>query len=496
MEKLMALQKYVRQLRPIQEKYVDHVEQVQDLFEELSPSEELQKVIKLVEVIDSKISAINGETELSKDNKNRITLIQVVPDKDRIKFAALAKEVIDNEDGFENIPIKSQREEKDYHFKHKDFSRSIYVTLKPSGARGSVRDDPNELLTGIFCCIKYSSPTTIEELDLLIDLAKKNIGKSEGHSQGQVDLFDKAYTNACQAISAANSIKKMLGGNAEKVFMTGKKWPSEVEGFKRNSYGMKDFNSSDIILRKGKKYFGVSLKKKESKTSQDPTILNKAFDTLLNGEKFIQVKEQLERKKEQFYVSVIQSAMKDKTLNKRPVNAKNWKTFLGGGKQGTKTRLGNDYVNKSLKSTGSLFKEMANIIKKNEKLIGESLVNLILKLDLKDLQKNNFMFSLVTGNGRYTPRKGAIIEDADIYDIDTIVEKMDSLGWSDRNITIEFNNRQTQAFDVGATAAKLQYVLKVGTMDIVKFEIRYKGNFTSQPQFLGYFTNKFKALLK
>ena len=44
MEKLRALQKYVRQLRPIQEKYVDHVEQVQDLFEELSPSEELQKV--------------------------------------------------------------------------------------------------------------------------------------------------------------------------------------------------------------------------------------------------------------------------------------------------------------------------------------------------------------------------------------------------------------------------------------------------------------------
>ena len=36
----------------------------------------------------------------------------------------------------------------------------------------------------------------------------------------------------------------MLGGNAEKVFMTGKKWPSEVEGFKRNSYGMRDFNSS------------------------------------------------------------------------------------------------------------------------------------------------------------------------------------------------------------------------------------------------------------
>ena len=29
----MSLQRYVRQLKPIQEKYVDHVEQVQDLYE-------------------------------------------------------------------------------------------------------------------------------------------------------------------------------------------------------------------------------------------------------------------------------------------------------------------------------------------------------------------------------------------------------------------------------------------------------------------------------
>ena len=33
-------------------------------------------------------------------------------------------------------------------------------------------------------------------------------------------------------------------------------------------------------------------------------------------------------------------------------------------------------------------------------------------------------------------------------------------------------------------------------MDIIKFEIRYKGNFAQQPQFLAVFTNKFKALLK
>ena len=129
-------------------------------------------------------------------------------------------------------------------------------------------------------------------------------------------------------------------------------------------------------------------------------------------------------------------------------------------------------------------------------MIAESLVNLVLKLDLKDLQDNNFMFSLITGNGRYGPKIGAVIDDADVYDIQTVFEKMDGLGWSERNLSIEFNNRKIQAFDVGATAAKLFYVVKVGKMDILKIELRYKGSFTAQPQFFAVFTNKFKNLLK
>ena len=467
------------------------------MFEQaIEADKPIQLAIEQAEKIDQRIASINAETQLKSSNKNRITITQVVEDKNRIRFASLAREVIADDNQLELIPINTARSDKDYHFRHPDIPQSVYVQLKPSGAKGAVREDPNELLTGIFSCMSYKNPTNIEELDVLIDSAKENISKSEGHTQGQIDLFDKNYTNACQALSAANSIKSMLGGTAEKVFMTGVKWPREVEGFKVNSYGMKDFNSSDIILRKGKTYFGISLKKKESKKAADPTILNKAFDTILNGDDLQSVKDQLEKKKSEFYVTLIKKAMKEGKLTKKPVSSQNWKTFLGGGADGSKNKLGNKYVNENLKTTASIFKDMADIIKKNEKLIGESLINLILKLDLKDLQKNNFMFSLVTGNGRYGPRIGAVIEDADIYDIDTIVEKMDSLGWSDRNITIEFNKRKLQAFDVGAGAAKLQYVLKVGKMDIIKFEIRYKGNFTSQPQFLGFFTNKFKALLK
>jgi hypothetical protein len=508
----MTISKYYRQLNPVVTEKVNHVERMRahlrevylteakstasTLLEELSPGAELQRAIELAELIDTKVASVDAQTTLKEDNKNRITLIQVVNDKDRIKFAALAKEVIDTEENFSNINISSSRSEKDYHFRHVDVDRSIYIQLKPSGAKGQVRNDPNELLAGIFSCINYKNPTNIEELDALIDLAKNNIGKSQGHTQGQIDLFDKAYTNACQAISAANAMKKMLGGTADKVFMTGVKWPAEVEKFKRDSYGMKDFNSSDIILKKGNTYFGVSLKKKQSKTAEDPTILNKAFDTILNGPDLVSVKTKLAKKKEEFYIKVIKQAMKENILDKKPVNAKNWKTFLGGGKSGTKTKLGNDYVNKSLKSTSSLFKDMSDIIKSNEKLIAESLINLVLKMDLKDLKENNFMFSLITGNGRYGPNIGAVIEDADVYEIDTIVEKMDRLGWSDRNLSIEFNNKKVQAFDVGATAAKLFYVVKVGKLDIIKIELRYKGSFTAQPQFFAVFTNKFKEMLK
>ena len=74
---------------------------------------------------------------------------------------------------------------------------------------------------------------------------------------------------------SANGIKKMLGGNAEKVFMTGEKVLSEVESFKVDAYGMKDFNSSDIILKKGKTYFGVSLKKKGLKKVKTQQLLIK-----------------------------------------------------------------------------------------------------------------------------------------------------------------------------------------------------------------------------
>ena len=456
----------------------------------IDSDEEIQKAIVLAENIDGQIQEISAETQFSKETRNKITLIQVVPDKVRMKFAQLAKESVNDLDGYESVEITSARSEKDYQFKHESLSKNVYVLVKPSGARGAVRADPNELLTSTFAMMDFKVPSTIQELDVLIDKAKSIAPmKNSDWSKDSLDMFDKAYTNACQAMSAAIAIKKIIGGTADKGWMTGIKWGKEIEHFKTNSYGMKDFNSSDIILKKGNLWYGVSLKKKERTGAKDPTILNKAFNTLLGGKEFKIVREEIEKKTAEFYVSVIKKALTEKVIdgNPRSVNERNWKSFM--------KKISTEYVNKSLKTKESLFKDVANIIEGAGEEIATTLVNLVLKMDLKDLQQKDFIFSLITGIGRYCPRIGVVVEQADVKEIDTIVEKMDAL-FEKGKPTIEFNRTKLQAFQPGAGAAKLQYVVKVGGMDIIQSEIRYKGNFTAQPQFLAFFTEKFKRLLK
>ena len=75
-------------------------------------------------------------------------------------------------------------------------------------------------------------------------------------------------------------------------------------------------------------WYGVSLKKKERTGAKDPTILNKAFNTLLGGKEFKIVREEIEKKTAEFYVSVIKKALTEKVIdgNQRSDNQqiKNW----------------------------------------------------------------------------------------------------------------------------------------------------------------------------
>ena len=63
-----------------------------------------------------------------------------------------------------------------------------------------------------------------------------------------------------------------------------------------------------------KKYFGISLKKKPKPTSPDPTLINKAFDTVLQGNKFDSIKEELTSVRIEYFAGQVRQAHEDGIL--------------------------------------------------------------------------------------------------------------------------------------------------------------------------------------
>ena len=139
-----------------------------------------------------------------------------------------------------------------------------------------------------------------EDLFSLFDWIKETKKKVEsdvefGSSRSEFLRFMEptkaAAKEAVVGISAAKAIKSWLSSThgesgdvkASKVFLTGNVWPKEVEKFRITAFGFDDYNASDFIVKtNGKHYYGVSLKKKATLKGQDPTLINKAFDTVLN----------------------------------------------------------------------------------------------------------------------------------------------------------------------------------------------------------------------
>ena len=147
-------------------------------------------------------------------------------------------------------------------------------------------------------------------------------------------LFDNidAATNAglvadmVRGISAAKAIKKWIKSEhhiseptAEKVYMTGDTWPEQVRPLAIKAHGFDAYNSSDLIIQPyghPNAYFGISLKKKKTANDQDPTLINKAFDTLLQGTDFDTVKKNLEKKRKHYFTQIVIDAIRDGHIQK------------------------------------------------------------------------------------------------------------------------------------------------------------------------------------
>ena len=146
-----------------------------------------------------------------------------------------------------------------------------------------------------------------------------------------------------------------------------------------------------------------------------------------------------------------------------------------------------------MKGQNSLFKYFKDVIIKESDLFADVLMKLILKTDLKSLQSVNFDYAQVTGMGRYL-LSGPVIESGEYHSIDIMATKIDDLLKTGKP-AMELDNRNTQAFDRGATAAMLYFRLTIGKTPISDITLRYKGNFQGAPSFQAILSPEFKEAL-
>ena len=456
--------------------------------------------LSLLSDIDDKIGSINTEIEIDprpqKQSGKKLGVSQLMLDADRDKYAPLVADIVKKHPELELGPVGNARKGKDYAIKYKDMEKYIYVNVRPMGKRSAAGDDPNELMTAALCLLpKIKVPTNSDEMDLLIELVEGQLKNVSGYKQGQVDALTGDYPNMCQAVSAAKAVHDAGYGNADKVYLTGQAWDEDVKQFQISKYGMNDFNSSDFIVKKGDNFLGVSLKKKKRLTETDPTLINKSFSTLFQDKIFDKMIQQLELRAGMFYLRVLAQGKKKglldkellKDMKKKRPSTKNWKEFI--------QRVPNNLINAELKGSKSLFKDMSKIILKNKDMVANQLVQLIFKADLKELQKVNFDFALVTGIGDYGPSKGVVVEKGEYKDINTVTTKLDEL-FSTGKVDLKLDPRAKQAFDVGATAAILVFDLVIGKTKICTITLRYKGNFRAAPSFMAVMHDDFKKIYK
>ena len=453
---------------------------------------ENETAIKAAKDIASAVSGFDIEdTSVKKETGKSITLTQTLPDNKRRQYVQAANKILSTKSEYDFIEITSTRATKDFKFRVKEFDKDIVVQTKPNGKRG--KTDPNELLTAGLSCMTLprTIPSDIVELDALVDQVKKNIPRIvKDYDKKEFDAIDGDYSNFCQAFSAAVGFQKYCGGIGQKAYVTGRVWNKDIEKFKRNAYGMKDFNSSDIVIKKGSQFYGVSLKKKDRGTSADPTLLNKSVSNLFTSQEIVNR-----------YNSTLQDFMINKVIknaeaqalvpsgSQRKANADRnsrrptWKQLVSG--------LPNKFFNDQLKGRDSIFGRIGDMFEKEQDTIAQKIMQLVLKTDLKELTNFNFNFVLITGVGRYL-KSGPVVEKADVIPVDTVSIKVAELLKKEKpKIKVD-----RQSFTGGAAVLGMQ--LSIGKMPAIDIAMRYKGSgtWTSQPSVTAFLTQKFKSFLK
>lgn len=344
-------------------------------------------------------------------------------------------------------------------------------------------------------------------------------------------------------ISAAFGVRDYLIKNGENlskgtyptVYMTGNVWPKDVEKFRVSAYGFEDYNSADVIATPDTStFYGISLKKKRSASAGEPTLINKAFDSVLEGKEFEKIKEELTNIRIEYFSSlVIEAVEKNIILKEHIENFDNLKRTSTGRKELFEAKKRNKklfersyintkgyaahkdgyfadntkdvnsmryFVNKKLANPDNdLWKEFIKVLNNYADFFAESLINIILKvklfeeMDAKKLSEYKFNFFLVTGVGDVSKKGEVTVGKATVIPLKTTLCGLTRIEEKYKNNKYEVILNEQKKRE--AEAAKIFLQLKRGNVILMDLEIRYKGDFVVQPQFQGTLHPDFKKLL-
>jgi hypothetical protein len=449
-----------------------------------------------------------------------------------------------------------------------------------------------------------------EEFETYYQLAKTNFDKNVKAASGaDKQLFNKTitlreeapgnknvevnknYADCAKALSAVIATRKKIKGIPEAVYITGGTWPAAVDMFRIDGMGMKDYNSSDLILQYGNTYVGISLKKVVDPAAPPPTMINMSFQNILdmNDSQWLKkLEDDINIKRREYFARVIKDACNsggpletvcatgfasekvngqpalnsldpskpgdvkkiwdikvprllptydnsvEMTLEQRLKPAK----FYKDGKthkpqvvmiplinlkntnelwQGVNSQLGpkaktafRDYVNRSLysdkgsKKLNPLFADFLNIM--NQKQVAEKLADALLdrtlKLKLMDnldtWDRANFELFVTTGAGNAKKGEKPTIGTGTLKNVHSLM--IACLALKHRRSVLEVDDSTTFT-KAGAARLGFKLVKKgasfgQGDLPILNMELRYKGSFTSMPQFLGSMTKDFLAFTR
>ena len=380
----------------------------------------------------------------------------------------------------------------------RDWAKENSPDIKLSFGQGSIgkgggvkiSESTQELMVAALVLNKVKSGNIDEVAAIeMIEEAKTQFNKIEGAS-GRPDLIDQFtgnFNDLATAISSSNAILKEISSPV-KAYWTGKGWGPDIAKYNPPVGGVKDYNSSDIVVKGSDGiFYGFSLKKKAKSKDVDPTLINKPITGDVGILKdILGAKEvaSIERSKELFFDYVVYKHTK-KSVKGVDIKEKNKIISAISQKQ----------MGIYLKyRKNKFFRRVDQILTKHAEEFVKSFIELLFRTKMKDIEDTGeFKFYLLTGIGRFIG--GTVeVEEAENKDGPQTIEALTKIFNS--KLTMTKTPGKLNAWEEGSNAAKVFFSIFSDGARIIDLEIRYKGSYTANPQFQAVATADFKAIFK